>query len=165
MGKKCAKSTKFHLKAPTHRRKSLVYLKTLKWIEMNISIVIIGILLATIPSAFSCRCAWLDPPQYVCGSNGVTYNGPCFLGCAPPWPRGANDPCLTVIYQGECTTKCDCNDTCDYLCDSDGNTHGNMCAFNCAKLKYPNLTVAHPGRCWMDRPNFKSIILMMINLF
>lgn len=113
---------------------------------MKFSIVFLGILLALVESTLSCRC----DPNYdspVCASDGKTYKNPCSVSCGPNWPGQPGDKCLTVIYEGECTTPCNCQDVCDSQCGSDGKTYGNICSLDCAKLKYPGLAVDHAGIC------------------
>lgn len=113
---------------------------------MKISIVIVGIMLALVQSIFSCRCS-SDYDSPVCASDGKTYKNACMVSCGPNWPGQPGDPCLTVIYEGQCTTPCDCHDVCDRQCGNDGITYGNICSLNCAKLKYPGLDVNHTGPC------------------
>lgn len=104
-------------------------------------------MLAVVHSAFSCRCSQPNPPAPVCATDGNTYDSNCHVGCAPPWPRGKDDPCLTKIYDGKCTTPCNCQDVCDYVCASNGITYGNKCSMECARLKDPSIAFDYMGQC------------------
>lgn len=121
---------------------------------MKDSILIVGIVVAVVHSAYCCRCAPpnKNDPNYrpVCASDGMTYPTSCHVGCAPPWPRGTNDKCLTIIYDGECTTTCNCEDICAPLCASNNietRTFGNQCSLDCAKLKDPTYQTISSGSC------------------
>lgn len=109
-------------------------------------IVTIGIALAMVNSAYSCKCVEPKPGQEVCGSDGKTYDSNCYLFCTG-LHRNENESCLTKVSDGKCASECICNDACSHVCGSNGQTYGNDCTLKCAQSINPEIKKVKDGKC------------------
>lgn len=80
----------------------------------------------------------------VCGSDGITYEGPCSFGHV-----SCKNPGLKIVKYGACDNKdsidsCDkksCPKNYDPVCGSDGKKYTNKCLYNQALCRQPDLQI------------------------
>ncbi|XP_017782638.1 PREDICTED: ovomucoid-like [Nicrophorus vespilloides] len=91
-------------------------------------------------------CVCTDDLRPVCGTDAVTYDNQCLLGCAR-----RNDASVFVLYEGACKKfqKPVYICTLEYfpICGSDGHTYGNKCDFDFNRRTKANLHFVKYGEC------------------
>lgn len=92
--------------------------------------------------------------DFVCGTDGVTYNSICYLGEAK-----REKPYLKSLYFGHCgyplrNVICNCDPALedDLHCANDGRTYRNECLFQCMKNNFSYLEVVKYGKCAKPLP-------------
>ncbi|CAK4179095.1 unnamed protein product [Aphanomyces euteiches] len=96
-------------------------------------------------AAAQCELGCTDIVDYVCASDGLTYNNSCLAKVA----ACSQKKNITVVSKGECKTcgQAACTKIYNPVCGSDGTTFDNECLLKIASCTNTSIKLASNGTC------------------